>query len=873
MTTITAALRMPGQAGVALTGPAGTGKTELMRNTLARLARADRSYKVLPTMTCTAGPPTPFGAVHRILPRPPAEEPPMWNPVQRAAEALKATAAGRTLVVSVDDAHLLDDLSMLLIAELSRSGAARVVVSIRDGERAPEPLTALWQERVLERIDVHPLSDAEMEAALAKALDGQIERTTMARLQGAARGNPLLLRELVESGQAEGTLTDSEGVWLWRGPWKASPRLRELIRARVARLDADQRHALELLAFAGVLGLSLLARLTSPVAIERLERSGLVQIDRDGDRVQVRLGHPLHGDIVHATLPVTRARARQAELADAIEAYGARRGDDALHVALWRLESGTPATRESLLAAARQAWGGYDVRLTRRLAKAAIAAGSVEAVPLLGDLLLFSGGPGEAEAFYAAPPACADRHGRVRLDFVRGVNLLWAHDRVDDGLALLAAAAPAMLASSWRDDLGPTYVAWLAYVGRCEAALRLSRELAELPGLSAAGETVRLAAHSMVTAFTGRNVEGSQAARRALDRMDDHVATYPWLRGIPTLGAVYALQFAGDLRGADLAARHWHDTMTGNPTAWPYATTLSSLALGRSARLLGRARSSVSHLRDARRLWAEQETNVLAHVGAAELAHSLALLGDLDGARRLLQEARARPLDAFALFNFSLDAAASAVAAAEGDIGGAVAVSLRAAGRAGEMGAHSWELCLLHDVVRLGEPGAALDRLAELAGTADGPLPPLFARHAAALAGRDAAGLDAVAAGFARLGAHLTAAEAASQAAGAHRERGMKDSAGRSSWHAAEWTALCEDARTPALDLSLAPVLTRREHQIALRAARGETNPQIATALGIAARTVGNHLSHSYDKLGISGRAELPGLFRDHGGHHGPAPR
>ncbi|MFD1119021.1 response regulator transcription factor, partial [Sphaerisporangium aureirubrum] len=85
--------------------------------------------------------------------------------------------------------------------------------------------------------------------------------------------------------------------------------------------------------------------------------------------------------------------------------------------------------------------------------------------------------------------------------------------------------------------------------------------------------------------------------------------------------------------------------------------------------------------------------------------------------------------------------------------------------------------------------------------------------------------------------------------------------ASRSAWHAARWASACEGARTPALDLTRAPVLTRREYQIALRAAQGETNLQIATALGIAARTVGNHLYNSYDKLGVSGRTELADMF------------
>ncbi|WP_111171131.1 helix-turn-helix transcriptional regulator [Spongiactinospora gelatinilytica] len=870
MSTIVAALRRPKRAGngraeeayagVVLAGPAGTGKSELMRHALNRLARGDRSVKVLRTVAyASSGDKIPFHALQRVLP-PRAEPFSAWNPVQEAAESLRAAAGGRALVVGVDDAHLLDDLSVLLLADLARSGGARVAVTVRDGEPAPATLTALWKERVLRRVDLLPLSDAEVESALSAALDGQVERSTLARLQAAARGNPLLLRELVESGREVGALAAVEGVWLWRGPWTASPRLRELIRARIERLDCDQRHAVELLAFAGSLGLNMLTGLTSPAAVEALERTGLIRVDRDGDRLQTGLGHPLHGDLVRATLPMTLARTRQAELADVIARKGARRRGDTLRIALWRLESGTPATPESLVAAARQAWAGSDLALTRRLLSAAVAAGSHEAVPLLGDLLVFSGEPERAEEFYADPPAWASAEVRVRLDFVRSINLLWGFGRVEEGLRLMKRAAPAMLASSWRDDLGPVYAGWLAYCGELTAALDVARDLADMPVLSEPGETVRLLTHALVAAFTGRTGEACATGRRAMARMDAHSAVVPWLRGTPVLGPIFALQFAGAFQEAETTARDWHDTMIANPTAWTYATGVSALALGRSARLTGRAAASVRHLRDARRLFREADALSLAHIGAAELAHSLVLLGRLDDARRLLAEARTS--EGFTLFAFAMDAAAAAIAAAEHDIPEAVAICSRAAERARFMGAPAWELSFLHDTVRLGEPASALPRLTALSGGAvDGPLPALYLRHATALAAGDGPGLEGVAAEFAALGAMLAAAEAVSQASAAHLAMGKKGSARRCAWRAAEWAALCEGARTPALDTGHATALTRREYQIALRAARGETNAQIAAALGIASRTVGNHLYRSYEKLGVNNRTELSDLF------------
>ena len=50
--------------------------------------------------------------------------------------------------------------------------------------------------------------------------------------------------------------------------------------------------------------------------------------------------------------------------------------------------------------------------------------------------------------------------------------------------------------------------------------------------------------------------------------------------------------------------------------------------------------------------------------------------------------------------------------------------------------------------------------------------------------------------------------------------------------------------------------LTRREEEVLRLAAYGLTHREIAGRLGIRAKTVRNHLTNLYDKLGIHGRAQ-----------------
>ena len=52
-------------------------------------------------------------------------------------------------------------------------------------------------------------------------------------------------------------------------------------------------------------------------------------------------------------------------------------------------------------------------------------------------------------------------------------------------------------------------------------------------------------------------------------------------------------------------------------------------------------------------------------------------------------------------------------------------------------------------------------------------------------------------------------------------------------------------------------LLTRREREMALLAARGLKNQQIAEELSISERTVGTHLSRVLHKLGLRSRAQI----------------
>jgi DNA-binding CsgD family transcriptional regulator len=55
--------------------------------------------------------------------------------------------------------------------------------------------------------------------------------------------------------------------------------------------------------------------------------------------------------------------------------------------------------------------------------------------------------------------------------------------------------------------------------------------------------------------------------------------------------------------------------------------------------------------------------------------------------------------------------------------------------------------------------------------------------------------------------------------------------------------------------------LTPAEHRVATLAAEGHSNPQIAQRLYVTRRTVETHLTHVFQKLDLSTRAELTTRF------------
>src|SRR5215217_880169 len=392
-----AAVRADGAGGVVIVGRPGLGKTRLASEALAV---ADETGAATARLAATrAAASIPFGALSVV----PPELGEGTNPLSAARREFQTFAAGRPLVLMVDDAHLLDGISATLILQLAVTRDAFIIATVRGGEIAPEPVVQLWKDGHADRIDLAPLVERDVDALVGAILGGTVDPGLLATVERLAQGNPLIVRELLLSAQDEGSIRCERGVWRADGGIAVSGRLTELVDQRIGNLDDDERHALELVAQGEPLGLTMFERLSSSTVAERLELRGLLEVRVDGRRTEVWLAHPLHGEAVRARMSPRRRRAVLALLAEAVEQAGARRRGDLLRVTGWKVEAGVSCDAARLIEASVQTVRAMSWDAAAELGRAAWSADPTwQTGMLLGLVLLRIGRYDEANTVLAA---------------------------------------------------------------------------------------------------------------------------------------------------------------------------------------------------------------------------------------------------------------------------------------------------------------------------------------------------------------------------------------------------------------------------------------------------------------------------------------
>ena len=149
-------------------GAAGVGKSRIAREALSAAASEGcETHWAVGTSSARA---IPLGAFTAWAPSGVTDTVQL---VRGVIESLTAASSGATVVVGVDDVHLLDDLSTFVVHQIVQRGAAKVVLTVRDGEPIPAAIQEIWKAGQFDRLDLQPLSLDET-TTLLSATSGRI---------------------------------------------------------------------------------------------------------------------------------------------------------------------------------------------------------------------------------------------------------------------------------------------------------------------------------------------------------------------------------------------------------------------------------------------------------------------------------------------------------------------------------------------------------------------------------------------------------------------------------------------------------------------------------------------------------------------------
>lgn len=848
--------------GVVVIGPRGVGKTTLARSVENRLEATTHFVKLFGIGTETAVPYGMWGVQLAQLDGASLQGP--NSIIQGISEQITSDAAGRRIVILLDDLQSVDTSSMGVLMHLVFSGVAKVMVLARTTTDLPEDLMWLLKDRRLSELVVGAFTLHDVHELITKAMGGRVAASTVVSLFQSSAGNPLVLHTLIHEEVSRDHLVQHNDTWVLNSGRSRSPSglLAELVQERLGRESARVRHGVEMMSLVQRVPLSLVLDVLGSDTVTAMEERNYLVISRKPGRY-TSLAEPFLAETVRGMMGTERKAVLYAELIQTVSLESpAFTRQELLVFAAWARDVGIPLTPEVALSAAKTALLYSD--------------------PLLAIKFADEVEPGTAFAVYAALERSAAH--ALLSDYPRALaEILDTRDLADACLNIADH-------SGWMGELCSALL-WVEG-GVEQIPGLLGEELARLNALGGDPGEVALARRNMDLAMfqyqvhTGLLAETAPALEvayremvdvdyslfcgsllvmawaatgREMDAVELALEISPPLEGqsrfvrqpdLHIQGMVLALACSGQWRqGAEVLTQMLR-TLGGRSE---YLGGLIELGLGLVYACAGLSHEAVEILTVAVAQLEIRDTYFCTQLAYAALACALAQLEDDAGASKYLALASGLVPNA-AWVNLDLtnyftlmaqrfmgdpSAADTLVAAAQEDI---------AAGR------HT-----LASLKLLGTSGRAREQdmmlLASTAANRQGPMATVSQLLAQAALSKDAK--TALAAAAAAQEMDLSDMElrcallALELSRGGGQTRQAKDAQARIDRLA---------PRSPVSPLVAAAEgvkLTQRELQVAKLAGRGLTNRDIADRMGVSIRTVEGHLYQVFSKLGLSSRSQL----------------
>lgn len=864
-------LRDDTRSGAIVVGGAGTGKTAVVKAAIRELGPGRHLIRLTATPALAA---VPFGALAPYLSRLPDRELDSYAAVVEAmADSLKAEAE-RPLFV-VDDAHCLDHGTVRQLAQAAATGAAAILATCRPGPLIPEEFLSLWDDGIIAKFDLVPLSRTGTHQLCEQVLRADVSPWVSALFHDAADGNPLMLMSLIQHARSTGALGCRHGVWfLLANPDMAQVPAADVVDRQLRSMTPEEKTAATIVALAGPLSLAQILRISGPKAVDALDTAGIIAVSPGHDRL-VRPASPIVGEIIRHRVPAGRSSALRSSVLSLPSERAAVPGA-ALNRLRWSLDCGVEIPPAQLLHAAVAANTALDP------ATAARAAGAIRDARFLSEARIqlayshfIAGRPQAAVAcLETAQPV---RAGRPSYLAALLAARLGSTTPARESLPSARAPGRAPEDRPWAETAAAGVAAELlnrTWDGRFMAVGTGLRELVETTGIP---PEIRVPAVSLLAELLT-----AQGRLRTGLRLDGEAwnGARSGSQGLPLVFEDLVVRHCLNLIRAgdwDALGRVLDDYAAREPGRLLYSGGMLHLMRGYSRLRQGRMRECLAEVRlGVEELTIADPLNLLpfAHAVAAYAAaavgrqfeasqHCLDFrLSDYREPKtlRLLAEAYCRAAEpgagplASGLDSASTDRAGTGSAGLEGP--GVSALS-RLADEAMREGLRGVETDIRRLAFRSGDVSGA-EALAMSSRAVDGPEARLLESYALAVSASDAADLIGISDDALGGGHGLLALEAAQQA-----ERILADDPDRWRLTAVQRRVhhrLVEAGMSAHLEIvhsDHGAALTGRESEVLDLVSRGATNAEIATSLCLSHRTVEGHLSRIFAKLGVGRRADL----------------
>ncbi|HEX2031807.1 MAG TPA: AAA family ATPase [Actinomycetota bacterium] len=906
-------------------GPAGIGKTELLKETLAAGRR--RGFQVFGARAGELEQGLPFGVVRQLFELPlarsidrsvltgPAEQAtrlltlgdvrgePVGSPPDQFALVhglywlcLNLAERGPVLI-AVDDVHWADEASLGWLAYLVRRIEDQPV-AVALALRSPHPVA---ESSVLRDIRAHPFTATLPLEPLSESAAASLVRATFPdaaeefcrACHHVTAGNPFFLRELVAALRAEGvppTASESERV-----RQMAPGTITHVVLLRLGALPPPALDVARAIAVFGaraeVRHAAALADLDVEQAAEAadaLVAAGILNEGRPLEFVHPVVRTAIYGDIPPGARAAAHARAARILASD-------------------RVPPDRVAGHVLLTEPAHDAWAVEALRAAARwLADAGAPAGAIpylrralaepppevraDVLFELGSLEVMVGDRNAADRLQECLEASQDRRRRAEIALLLG--------RASAGSSYAEAVQTFQRAI---DELGEDerevrlrLEAELLAVARWEPTLRsLVRE--RLPRVAAEASRGETSAERRLLGFLAQETallnEPAEEARRwaekalagglllAEEGSDSRLYHY----------ATDALTLTGAYERADRASAEALEDARSRGSFAGFARVAFSRVLLNMHR--GHISDAEVDARAAIQSAEQSGARILFVPAAGFLAEALVERGDVEGAEEVLREAASTP-------DFENNPAAFIALAARGRWFMAVGRTVEALedlSRTARLGERfdvvtpavvPWRSLTAVALATRGAPEEARQLVAEelaLARAFGAPRPIGIALRAQGLVERGEEGLALLRESVSALegsGADLEHARSLTDLGAALRRANRRSEAREPLRRGAEMafrcgaTALFERAQAELKATGARPrrvvlhgvdSLTASERRVAAMASGGMTNREIAQALFVSVKTVEKHLGQAYAKLGVSSRAELKNVLKGHG--------